>query len=209
MIIKKYSEFITEELTRVLSDQSGTGRTKFVDLVHDAPQDAKSLSAGVLLKKNLRDQEFQDMIDMAPVGTPTYAIKALIKKTKSTKEIDRYKKFSITINNLKFLKDMLKERGELRCEYCNKGPLVIYDISNKEMTPENILNPGFRFNTKFNSSDGATCDHKNPQSKGGAKFDYDNLAVCCETCNKRKENLTYEKWLQSNYYKRVSQNLVS
>jgi hypothetical protein len=44
------------------------------------------------------------------------------------------------------------------------------------------------------SKSGATCDHKNPISKGGSKFTYDNLAVCCSTCNTRKGNMSYEEW---------------
>ncbi len=184
--IKEYNDFLLE-LRKVVTSSSGSGRTKFIDWVHDDPIDAKSPSSGILLKQQLSDREFQDMVDLFDPGTP----KKGIKKPSDS----RMDKFKVTMNNLQFLKDRAKEIGELRCEYCNKGPLVIYDINMKDVTPERIADRNYRF-TKFKSSDGATCDHKVPQSKGGDKFDYSNLAVCCYRCNKLKDDMSYEDWME-------------
>ena len=61
---------------------------------------------------------------------------------------------------------------------------------------ENIMDPNYRFNQKFNPKDGATCDHRIPLSKGGDKIDYKNLAVCCYQCNQQKKNIDYDVWLK-------------
>lgn len=60
--------------------------------------------------------------------------------------------------------------GKLFCEYCGRGPL-------KE-----------DFNNLFNPLPLATIDHKKPLSKGGARFDFDNMACSCENCNRKKGN---------------------
>ena len=62
--------------------------------------------------------------------------------------------------------------GKLFCEYCGKGPLKA-DANNL-----------------FNSLPLATIDHKQPLSKGGARFDFDNMACSCERCNRKKG----DKW---------------
>lgn len=188
--IREYKDFLLE-LRKVISDTSGSGRTKSIDWIHDDPNDAKSPSSGILLKQHLRDREFQDMVNLFAPGTPKHIVKKGIKKPSDS----RIEKFKVTMNNLQFLKDRAKEVDELRCEYCNKGPLVIYDINMNDVTPERIADKNYRF-TKFKSSDGATCDHKNPQSRGGDKFNYSNLAVCCHRCNKLKGNMSYEEWMQ-------------
>jgi len=66
------------------------------------------------------------------------------------------------------LTNILKDRGILQCNYCNKGPLLI-ETDNKDPYV-------------------ATLDHKNPLSRGGAKFDLTNLVVCCISCNQKKGN---------------------
>jgi hypothetical protein len=109
---------------------------------------------------------------------------------------NRQEKVLIMLNNLRFLKEKLKERGELYCEYCNKGPLVIYDIAPSDINIESLSNTNILINKKFDQKDGATCDHKIPKSKGGDKFNFENLAVCCHRCNKRKGNMSWENWLR-------------
>jgi hypothetical protein len=188
MRIKSYIDFINEELQRVVSDQSGSGRTKSVDTILDDPSSSKSLSSGILLRQQLKEKEFNDLRKAISNDVPDYVIKNMIKGGGV-----KLNKFKVTLNNLQFLKDKAKE-GELYCEYCGKGPLVIYDFNPDELTPENIDKPGYRFNTKFSDIDGATCDHKQPQSKGGDKLDYNNLAVCCHGCNRRKGNMNWEEW---------------
>lgn len=188
MKIKSYKNFCNEELHRVISDQSGSGRTKSVDTIIDDPSSSKSPSSGILLRQQLKNKEFDDLRKAISSDVPDYVIKNMIKG-----DDVKLNKFKVTLNNLKFLKDKSKN-GELYCEYCGKGPLVIYDFNPDELTPENMDKPGYRFNTKFNGKDGATADHKQPQSKGGDKFDYNNLAVSCESCNKKKGNMSWEKW---------------
>lgn len=129
--IKEYKDFLLE-LRKVVSDTSGSGRTKTIDWVHNDPEDAKSTSAGILLRQQLKDKEFQDMVNIFKPGTPDYVIKDYIKKGGDDIKMN---KFRVTMNNLQFLKDKAKE-GELRCEYCNKGPLVIYDINLSNVDPE-------------------------------------------------------------------------
>lgn len=179
MKIKSYTDFINEELQRVISDQSGSGRTRSIDTILDDPSSAKSPSSSILLRKKLKDQEFDDLKNLLSItgykDVPDWVIKDM---AKNGLEEPKLKKLRVTLNNLKFLKDKAEE-GELYCEYCNKGPLKIYD-----------------FKEEFNKEDGATCDHKHPQSKGGDKFDYSNLAVCCHECNKKKGNMTWDEWMK-------------
>ena len=176
-----------EELISVTSDITSSGKTRSVDNIFDEPSDAKSPSARILLKRDLQQKEFQDLIDMGADVLPSYTIKKWLKNP----DDKRLEKFLVTLNNLKFLQDKAKE-GELRCEYCNRGPLYIYDITKK--TPEKLSNPQYRF-TEFDPKDGATADHKEPQSKGGDKFDYSNLVVSCVWCNKEKGDMTYDEWM--------------
>lgn len=191
--IREYNQFVLEELRKIVSGSSGSGRTKEVDWIYDDPEDAKSTSAGILLKKDLQDQEFKDMAKSLGPNVPDWKVKGFIKKGRIDTKMD---KLRVTMNNLQFLKDKLKERGVLECEYCNKGPLVIYDINPDEISQDNINDNNYRFNTDFNPKDGATADHKIPQSKGGDKFNYSNLAVCCSRCNKLKGNMTYDSWMR-------------
>lgn len=181
-----------EEWHKVIQ-HSNSGKTKWIDTIHDGPSSPKSYSSSLLLKNDLEEKEFDDLKKLT--GASDWVIKNLIKYPSSSRK-NKLEQISVTMNNLKFLKDIEKEKGELYCEYCKKGPLVIYDINPGEITPENIDNRNFRFNAKFNPKDGATADHKQPQSKGGDKFDYSNLAVSCEPCNKRKGNMDWESWKQ-------------
>jgi len=188
--IKSFRDYINEELRTVVSDSSASGRTKYTDTIHDdVPYSSRSASSGILLRQDLKDREFDDFRKSISSDVPDYVVRNLIKGVK----VSKFDKFRVTLNNLKFLKDKAKE-GDLYCEYCGKGPLVIYDFNPDEITSSNINDPKYRFNTKFNEKDGATCDHKQPQSKGGDKFNYDNLAVCCHQCNRRKGNMSWREW---------------
>lgn len=191
-MILKFNEFINEELRRIKSYSSNSGSTKSYDLIYDDPTNPKSPSSGILLRDELKEQELQDLIDAVGEFLPKHTLKYFIKHPEKSKKL---KKFLVTMNNLKFLKDKESELGELRCEYCNKGPLVIYDISTRNITSDMLTNPNYKFNEKFDKRDGATCDHKNPQSKGGDKFNYKNLAVACHRCNQKKGNMSYDDWM--------------
>jgi hypothetical protein len=223
MIIKTFQEFITEELKNITSDTSSR-HLKFIDKIYnDEDPDDKSPAAGILLKNKLKQQDRNHLLDQAndilsklnntkeikPPTPPSSKNKINIKEFNAIKKsfndnepLDKYSttnpklmKMLVTLNNLQFLKHELKEKGELRCEYCNAGPLVIYDI-NPNKLDKLIDNPYYRLNNQFDPKDGATADHKVPQSKGGAKLDYSNLAVCCEPCNKEKKSQLYEDWLK-------------
>lgn len=173
MKIKSYLEYITE-LRNVTTDISKSGHTKVMDVVYDDPSKAKSPSSGVLLKNDLRSREFQDLIK----NISNANIRRLLQKHVGNPKVER---LAVTLNNTQFLKDTQQEIGDLHCMYCDKGPLRIYDISGN--------------GPKFNPKDGATVDHKQPQSKGGDKFNYSNLAVCCYKCNQAKGNISYEDWM--------------
>jgi len=67
-----------------------------------------------------------------------------------------------------------KNGGKLHCEYCKRGPLK--------------ADNGNFFSTLKN----ATIDHKVPLSKGGKRFDFDNMACSCEKCNRKKGDK--EQW---------------
>jgi hypothetical protein len=175
------------EFQKYKSGTTSSGRTKYIDTIWDDPTSSKSQSASVVLRNKLKDLEDAETRDELG-DLPDW----VLRKIKSNP--DKYEKIKVTINNLKFLKDRLTKDGELSCEYCGKGPLIIYDFNMKSLV-DALDNPNMRFNTKFNPFDGATCDHKVPQSKGGDKFNYSNLAVSCHRCNRKKGNMDYEDWL--------------
>lgn len=203
MRIKSFVEYINEELRKVTSDVSGSGKTKSVDWIWDEPSSAKSPSSGISLRDELRELEFQDLLN-------TMSDQKFDAKTKSQLRKEKFKrkseKLSVTLNNLKFLKDMQKQKDDLYCEYCNKGPLTIYDITEEDLKngPQKV-GGRIRFNVRFNPKDGATCDHKEPQSKGGDKFDYNNLAVCCYSCNQKKKNMSWSQWSELLQGKKITE----
>ena len=66
-----------------------------------------------------------------------------------------------------FLDKVLKNKGDLVCEYCHRQ--------------------GLQKNTKgVTSKDQATIDHKYPLARGGERYNEDNLAVACRSCNEKK-----------------------
>lgn len=201
--IKSFSQFINEELKDVITDISRSGRTKNAERIWTDPSSPKSPSSATLLKNDLRAEEFDDIVK----NISNNNIKKMLIKHQNNPKVER---LAVTLNNIEYLKDKLKERGELRCEYCNKGPLVVYDIG------KGSINPGYLYSNQsevynkvelnkvkreyisnggFEKRDGATADHKQPQSRGGDKFSYNNLAVCCYWCNQKKGNMSYEDWM--------------
>lgn len=69
---------------------------------------------------------------------------------------------------IELLTRWLQERGELRCRYCDRGPLPIEGFSDRDV---------------------ATLDHFIPRSLGGDRFDESNLVVACFACNQRKRDM--------------------
>lgn len=172
----KMSDKILE--LKVLSNSSKSGNTKEFDIILDEPYNNKSLSSKILLRKRLSEEELSE--EGMPMGLKKSILRSYSKNPR----------LAVSVNNLKFLKDTLEERKILKCEYCNKGPLVIYDSFFVKGYDTDYIKYG-----TFKPRNGATCDHKTPISKGGDKFKYENLAVCCATCNRRKGNMTYEQWI--------------
>ncbi len=184
--ILSFNKF-NEELVDITSHRSASGKFKEVDKIYSEENPhIKSRASYLLLKDKYKKAELEDIKKLFTAGMPVYKYKT---------DDPKLAKILVTLNNLQFLKHRLKEDGELRCEYCDKGPLVIYDIFPDEL--DNLIgNPYHRLNKKFDPADGATCDHKNPQSLGGDKFDYSNLAVCCYSCNQRKRSMPYDEWMR-------------
>lgn len=196
--IEKYNSFINE-LYKVKNYDTSTKNTKYVDVILDEPTDQSSLSHSILLKKKFRDLENQEVLQtLSNVKKMTPSQRSLFFKGLQKKS-PNLTKLSITINNLQFLKHKKNELGELYCEYCKKGPLKVYDFNPNNFNLEQIKKDKgkvYRLMNNFNKSDGATCDHKNPISKGGDLFNYNNLAVCCYSCNKQKDNMSWEDWVK-------------
>ena len=193
-MIKKFYEFINEEFQKIKSKESLSGYTKEFDIILDEPSSNYSLSSSILLKKKFSDIEDKETLkNLKNINKMNSEERKLFYK-KRTKNINP---IEIVLNNLQFLKDKQKEIKTLTCEYCKKTPLKIYDINPKELKIEDLRNKRFRFhNTGFNPKDAATVDHKNPISKGGDIFDYDNLAVCCSKCNTIKGNMSWDEWIK-------------
>lgn len=192
MRIKLFNQFVNEELTNIQTYKSGSGNIKSFDKIYnDDNPNPKSLASGLLLNKEYQEQEEEDLYDVLGLDKSLGGSSQFYKVQKNPKELEKLK---VRLNNLKFLKSKLKE-GELRCEYCDKGPLTIYDFTKRKGDPEFIDSKYYKFKEDFKEEDGATCDHKNPQGKGGDKFGYDNLAVCCYSCNQNKKSMSYEDWI--------------
>lgn len=98
-----FNDFINEELYKVLTDRSISGKTRVTDTILDDPFSAKSTGSGVLLRKQLSDVEMLDTIKSTESGN------------------HKNDKLSIVINNLEFLKYQKSILGDLYCEYCNRG----------------------------------------------------------------------------------------
>jgi len=154
----------------VKTGKSDSRKKTYYDVVHSDPTSAKSPASNLLLKKQYIDQEMELVKPLEPQTN----------KPKKAKKKNKYNRIKITINNQKFLQKTIEEKGELRCEYCGKGPLKIYDFTKGEV---------------FNDDDGATSDHKTPISKGGDVWSFDNMAVACRACNHKKGSLDYDSWI--------------
>lgn len=112
--LQGYTEYITE-LRKFATSTSSSGRTREFDVLYDEPEDAKSPGARVLLRNKLSSEEFADKFEKAP---------DLIKMEDLMKLPSKQRKLIIAKSNLNFLRKQ-EEKGELRCEYCNEGPLRI------------------------------------------------------------------------------------
>lgn len=184
--VYSFSQFLTEELRDINTNISG-GRFKEIDKIYnDEDAHVKSRASGILLKDKLRKEEMDSILTALENGA---------KPEDFNTEDHKLLRILVLMNNLKFLKDTLQDKGKLQCEYCGKGPLIIYDVVASKF--KNLIdNPHYKLNQNFDPEWGATCDHKDPQSLGGDKFDYSNLAVCCYRCNQRKRSMPYKQWME-------------
>ena len=79
----------------------------------------------------------------------------------------------------------LEHKGELICSYCKKRNL---EKGIKGNSLDNNLNPNL-----------ATIDHIIPLSKGGPKYEIENLTITCKSCNSRKDNKDLEEFINGKY----------
>ena len=75
----------------------------------------------------------------------------------------------------KYLTERLEQDGMLICEYCGKHPLILKDQDLSKDVRENWL---------------ATLDHVKCKSRGGSRYDKNNIKIACPQCNGEKSNLT-------------------
>lgn len=91
--------------------------------------------------------------------------------------VKKRERFKQLIFNTNFLKAILKEYGELHCEYCGYPDLKIYHWTQK---------PNFE--------NMATVDHFLPASQNpDLKRDVNNFVVCCHSCNQVKKDNIWDK----------------
>lgn len=189
MIIKKFNLFLEKV---ILTKSSKSGSTKQNDIILDEPNNNKSLSSLLLLNDKLRKKEFEDLIKKLNLK------EKMVNNLKLNRKFIRtllYSNFSdnhiqrviLSLNNSQFIAEKEKE-GVLKCEYCGKSPLI-----RNRNSFEEILN--LKMPKRVSPNKMATCDHKEPKSKGGDMYDYDNLAVCCNNCNNIKSDMDYQTWL--------------
>lgn len=176
--IKKINELV------VITDINKNKRN--AENILDIPTNQKSRSSMVLLNKDLKDNELYSIFGF-DVSNIKRSILYYYQNKVST--------LHMLLNNLNFLKSKLKENGSLTCEYCKKNNLVIYDTFTSKRAQVQNTSPFIKYE-RFSKKDGATCDHRNPRSKGGSVYDLDNLAVCCYKCNIVKNNMLYKDWLE-------------
>lgn len=180
MIIKKFNLFLEKV---VLTKSSNSGSTKQHDTILDKPSNNRSLSSLLLLNNKLKKEEYIQLIKKLELRVSKSFIRKLLNSDFSEEHI---KRVILSLNNNQFIYDREKI-GDLVCEYCGKSPLFrnkinLLDIMKLKMpmrVSPNII---------------ATCDHKEPKSKGGDIYDYNNLAVCCHKCNSIKGDMNYIDW---------------
>lgn len=191
MIIKEFKLFL-EEFRDIITYQSSSGKTKHTTRILDDPKSPRTHSSSIILNQKLKKEELTSWIDN------TFKDKSIIRELKRYIKIgiakkDDLLKYAVTLTNQLFLQNELRKRGKLDCEYCNKKlQLYKFDI-NKETTERFVKK---RALTRFNRNKVATCDHKQPRSLGGDYFDENNLAVSCYQCNRKKNDMSWEEWVE-------------
>lgn len=191
MIIKKFNLFIEKVF---LTKSSNSGSTKQNDTILDNPSNNQSLSSLLLLNNKLRKEEYKQLIKDLELRVSKGFIRKLLNSDFSEGHIQ---KVILSLNNNQFLYD--KEKiGDLVCEYCGKTPLFRNRVNLLD-----IMKLKIPMRVSHNLI--ATCDHKEPKSKGGDVYAYSNLAICCHKCNTLKGDMSYADW---QYLMEVSNKLI-
>jgi 5-methylcytosine-specific restriction endonuclease McrA len=107
------------------------------------------------------------------INIQTHAHLVLLQQTYSRLEQRRERKAC-----KKFLAAQMELLGSLTCAYCHKPDLKLKSSKRHEA---------------------ATVDHVVPKSKGGKADDPSNFAVCCNSCNKKKDSLSAHDFSNSRY----------
>lgn len=137
-----------------ITRKSNSGSTRFTETILFEVENAKTRAAAILLR-NFYEEQDEDYIN-------------------------RFRVIAQRINfSREYLKNILKEKGSIKCSYCSKDNLVI------ELE-------GMKVPNKIK----ATIDHIVPKSKGGAHYDLKNITPCCGTCNTDKGSRLLEDFLK-------------
>jgi 5-methylcytosine-specific restriction endonuclease McrA len=106
---------------------------------------------------------------------------AYVKLRRKLKRQDVNENFALNFNfRPRYIAKLVKEKGELFCKYCGKGPLITDPKHPNQHLRKTML---------------ATIDHIKAQSKGGSKYDPNNINICCPPCNTEKSNMPVEKFM--------------
>ena len=137
-----------------ITRKSNSGSTRFTETILFEVENAKTRAAAILLR-NFYEEQDEDYIN-------------------------RFRIIAQRINfSREYLKNVLKEKGSIKCSYCKKDNLVI-ELEGMKV-PKEIK---------------ATIDHIIPKSKGGAHYDLKNITPCCEECNTNKGSRLLEDFLK-------------
>jgi 5-methylcytosine-specific restriction endonuclease McrA len=143
----------------------GVSTAKIVDVIEGYPS-VKSRASLILLNDGYRRQEAVALADMLNFSIDNAEFKKM--SSYSLLQVMR-KEF-----NKRFL-----DNSVLTCEYCKRKNLQRFGKKKPNKKAKHCF---------------ATVDHKIPLIDGPDWFDIGNLAVCCTTCNEKKQDIPYKEW---------------
>ena len=113
------------------------------------------------------------LVHIKDVPASSYAASVLLHKVYKQMERKAWNR-----SRSAFLDDELKKHGVLTCHYCKRT---------------NLKRRGGKIQEK------ATVDHILAKSEGGHELAHENFVVACESCNRKKSNISQEEFLSSKY----------